>query len=112
MIRAETYELLLTLIFRVRQPFLELGDYLILGFEQQYPPVASCIIGDISKVLEAMTVGVEWPTCINVHKCKLLLLGRRLLVKFDTYESEIPRVNFCCTWCFMHRWRMCRSLLC
>ena len=71
-IRAESFELLLTLSFSVRQPFLELGDYLVLGFEQQYPPVASGIISDGSKVLVAVTACVEGPTYINVHKCKLL----------------------------------------
>ena len=71
-IRAERFELLLTPSFSVRQPFLELRDYLVLGFEQRYPLVASGNVSDGSKVLVAVTASVEGPTSINVHKCKLL----------------------------------------
>ena len=89
LIKAENFELLLTWSFGVNQPFLELGNYLVLRFEEKYPPVVSGVVSDGSKVLVAVTAGVEGSTYINVHKWKLLILW-----SFLSFLSGMVSVSF------------------
>ena len=55
----------------IGQPFFQLEDYLLLGFEQQDLLVVSGVIIDGGKIIVALTARVEGPTYINVHKYKL-----------------------------------------